>query len=371
MPAVFKVGGLGRSGHGAVESTDLRDAGLTSMSSEPPFVTLAVPAYQEEQYIETCLLGILAQDYPADRMEILVADGGSTDRTREIVGRIAGRDRRVRLLDNSQYRIQARGLNLCIRESRGAFIIVIVVHAEYAENYVSALVREFQRTGADVAGGAQRMKARTFFQQSLCAAFDSPLAMGGASYRSEAKDGWVDTVFPGAFRRAILEKVGGYDGQAVTNEDAELMQRVLAAGGRIYLSRDVVVHYYPRKSLALLAKQYFRYGQGRARTLLIHGRFAVWRPAIPFMALMVGLLLAAIPPLRFLVIPVAASYIAAISVEAMRCGSKLGPSAVPIVGAIFPTLHLAHAIGFAAGLVKYTAFPRPPVVETLQPSSPR
>jgi cellulose synthase/poly-beta-1,6-N-acetylglucosamine synthase-like glycosyltransferase len=337
------------------------------MSSELPFVTLAVPSYQEEHYIEACLRGLLAQDYPADRMEILIADGGSTDRTREIVGNIAARDGRVRLLDNSRYRIQARGLNTCIRESKGEFILVIVVHAEYARDYVSTLIREFQRTGADVAGGAQRMKGRTYFQKSLCAAFGSPLAVGGAAYRSEAEEGWVDTVFPGAFRRTILKKVGGYDGQAVTNEDAELMQRVLAGGGRIYLSKDVVVHYYPRKSLGLLAKQYFRYGQGRARTLLIHGRFAVWRPAIPFMALTVGLLLAAIPPLRFLLVPASITYLAAIGFEAVRSGMKVGPGAVPIALVIFPTLHFSHAIGFAVGLARNIVAPRPPLVETFDP----
>jgi cellulose synthase/poly-beta-1,6-N-acetylglucosamine synthase-like glycosyltransferase len=339
------------------------------MSSVAPFVTLAVPAYNEEHYIEACLQSLLRQDYPAERIEILVADGGSTDGTRAIVNRIAARESRVRLLDNSEYRIQARGLNLSIRESKGEFILVIVVHAEYAADYVSSLVREFQKTGADVAGGAQRMKARTFFQSCLGAAFDSPLAVGGASYRSAAKEGWVDTVFPGAFRRQILERVGGYDGQAAINEDAELMQRVLGAGGKIYLSRSVVVHYYPRKSLALLAKQYFRYGQGRARTLLIHGRFAVLRPAIPFLALVLGISLAAIPPLRFLLVPAIAIYAAAISVEAVRHGTKVGLAAVPMVWAILPTLHLSHAIGFAAGLAKYTLFPRPPVIEKIEPRS--
>jgi hypothetical protein len=176
-------------------------------------------------------------------------------------------------------------------------------------------------------------------------------------------------VFPGAFRRKILERVGAYDGQAAINEDAELMQRVLDAGGRIYLSRDVVVHYYPRASLMLLAKQYFRYGQGRARTFLIHGRFAVLRPAIPFLALVLGILLAATPPLRFLLLPAVAAYVAAISVEAVRHGMKVGPAAVPVVWAILPTLHLSHAIGFAAGLVRYMLFPSPPVVEKLEPRS--
>src|SRR5215470_2787780 len=124
-----------------------------------PFVSIAMPSYNEELYIEECLRSLLGQDYPADRMEILVADGGSQDKTREIVSRLAAEDGRIRLLDNSTHRIQAYGMNLCIKESKGEFILVTDVHAEYAGNYISALVDAFLKTGADVAGGAQRAKA--------------------------------------------------------------------------------------------------------------------------------------------------------------------------------------------------------------------
>src|SRR4029079_10518944 len=124
-----------------------------------PFVTIAMPSYNEELYIEECLNSLLQQDYPADRMEILVADGGSPDKTREIVNRMAAKDARIRLLDNSAHKIQSYGMNLCLKESRGEFILVTDVHAEYANNYVRKLVETFQRTGADVAGGAQRAKA--------------------------------------------------------------------------------------------------------------------------------------------------------------------------------------------------------------------
>ena len=236
--------------------------------SDLPFVTIAMPSYNEEGYIEECLRSLLQQDYPADRMEILVSDGGSQDRTREIVSRMAAEDGRVRLLDNSAHRIQSYGMNLAIKDSRGEFILVTDVHAEYANNYVSALVSTFVRTGADAAGGAQRAKAETWFQKAL----HGRLLVEPARRRRRSptapprSEGWVDTVrFPGAFRRTILRSVGLYDVKAVTNEDAELQPAHPRErrGGRVYLSRDVVVHYYPRKSFRLLAKQYFKYGDGR------------------------------------------------------------------------------------------------------------
>lgn len=337
------------------------------MSASLPFVTIAMPSYNEELYIETCLRSLLTQDYPADRMEILVADGGSPDKTREIVNRISAEDSRVRLLDNSEHKIQSYGMNLCIKESKGEYILVTDVHAEYAHNYVSKLVEAFLTTGADVAGGAQRAKAETWFQKALCAALDSPLGVGGAAYRSATKKGWVDTVFPGSFKRTILEKVGLYDVRAVTNEDAELQQRVLEAGGKVWLSDEVVVHYYPRKSFRLLAKQYFKYGDGRARTLLLRGKFPVVRPLIPFLGLVAGTTMLIVPPLQPLLPPAIGLYLAGTGLEAVRVGSKVGIWAIPVVWAIFPTLHFSHAVGFAQGLIKYTLNPKPPLIETIDP----
>jgi succinoglycan biosynthesis protein ExoA len=330
-----------------------------------PFVTIVMPSYNEEHYIEACLRSLLEQTYPADKMEILVGDGGSKDKTREIIARIAEEDSRVRLIDNSEHRIQSYAMNLCIKASKGEFLLVTDVHAEYRNDYVQQIVETFLRTGADAAGGAQRAKAETWFQKALCAALSSPLGVGGAAYRSAEKEGWVDTVFPGAFRRTILEKVGLYDVRAVTNEDAELFQRILEAGGKVYLSKDVVVHYYPRKSFKLLAKQYFKYGDGRARTLLMHGRFPVLRPLVPFLGLVAGTTMAVVPPLQALLPAAVGTYLAATGLEAIRVGSKEGLWAIPVVWAIFPTLHFSHAIGMAQGLVKYTLKPKPPLIERL------
>jgi succinoglycan biosynthesis protein ExoA len=330
-----------------------------------PFVSIVMPAYNEEPFIEACLRSLLSQTYPAESMEILVADGGSQDRTREIIERLAATEPRIRLLDNSARRIQSCGMNLAIKESRGEYILVTDVHAEYASDYVSNLVDVFLTTGADGAGGAQRARAQTRFQAALCAALTSPLGVGGAAYRSPDREGWVDTVFPGSFRRSILEKVGLYDTNAVTNEDAELFQRILEAAGRVYLSKSVVVHYYPRKSLSRLAKQYFKYGDGRARTLLLHGRLPVLRPVIPFAMLLTALVLLAVPPLHPLFLVAAGLYAGATFLEAVRVGSSVGLWAIPVVWAIFPTMHLAHALGMAQGLVKHVIRPRPPSIDRL------
>ena len=322
-----------------------------------PRVTIAMPAFNEENYLEGCIRSVQAQDYPRDRIEILIADGRSTDRTREIIAELAAEDPRIRLIDNPD-RLQAPGLNRMVREATGDILVRMDVHCEYAPDYVRRCVETLERTGAENVGGAQRAKAKTFFQRALCAALDSPLGVGGAAYRSADAEGPVDTVFLGAFRRRVFENVGMWDPGAITNEDAELNQRIIESGGQVYLSRDIVVHYFPRTSFKTLAKQYYKYGRGRARTLLKLGRAPKLRPMLPFLMVSGGAMMLALPPLWPLVPPAVAAYLLATGVEAVRVSRRAaGVVAIPTIWSIFPVLHLAHGIGFAAGLVHYLREP--------------
>jgi succinoglycan biosynthesis protein ExoA len=332
-----------------------------------PRVSIVMPAYNEENYIAACIASVQVQDYPRERIEILVCDGRSTDRTREILAELSASDPRIRVIDNPA-RLQAAGLGLLVKEATGDIIVRMDVHCEYAPDYVRKCVETLERTGADNVGGAQRAKAKTFFQKALCAALASPLGVGGAKYRSPDAEGFVDTVFLGAFRRKVFETVGLWDPGAITNEDAELNQRILDAGGQIYLSRDIVVHYFPRASFKTLARQYYKYGRGRARTLLKLGTFPTLRPLMPFFMVAGSAAMVLMPPLWPLAPLAFATYALATGAEAVRVGRKLGPKALPTVWAIFPVLHAAHGVGFAAGLWQYLRKPdwaeEPEVVTT-------
>lgn len=322
-----------------------------------PFVTIAIPCFNEERHVERCLEDVFAQDYPAASMEVLVGDGMSTDRTREILERlVALHPGRLRVVDNPR-RVQAAAMNAMIGEARGEIVVRMDVHARYAPDYVRQCVLVLGETGADNVGGAQRAIAETWFQRALCAALESPLAVGGARYRDANAEGFVDTVFLGAFRRKVFELVGGYDEGAITNEDAELNQRLLAAGRRIYLSRKIVVQYVPRDSFRSLAKQYYKYGKGRARTLVKHKSLPTPRPAIPFAMVVGGAALLVAPPLRPLAPLAFGAYGAATALEAARVSLRHGLALAPAVAAIFPVLHVAHGVGFGVGLVRYTLAP--------------
>jgi succinoglycan biosynthesis protein ExoA len=326
-------------------------------ASSLPVVTIAIPCFNEERYIEACLDDVFAQDYPASSIEVLIGDGMSTDRTREILVGIATRlPGRIRVIDNPR-KLQAVAMNAMIEASRGEIIIRMDVHARYAPDYVRQCVGVLEETGAANVGGAQRARPETWFQRALCAALDSPVAVGGARYRSADAEGFVDTVFLGAFRKRMIESVGGYDPRAITNEDAELNQRILGAGGKIYLSKKIVVHYAPRDSFRSLARQYYRYGQGRARTLLKHKSFPTPRPAVPFLMVAGGAALLLKRSWRPLAPFAFGAYGALAVVEALRVSRRHGWTLAPAVAAIFPVLHLSHGIGFGVGLVKYALAP--------------
>jgi glycosyltransferase involved in cell wall biosynthesis len=318
-----------------------------------PFVTIAVPCLDEVTFIEAFVRALRAQTYPRERMEVLVADGGSTDGTRQILERLSREDDRLQVVDNPM-RIQAAGLNHAIRAARGDIIARMDVHADYAPDYLEKCVEVLARTGADNVGGAARCRAKGAVQRAVAAALSSPLGFGGASFRDADAEGWVDTLFPGTFRREIFDKVGLFDEGAVVNEDAELNQRILQAGGRIYQSREIVVYYYPRDSLSGLARQYFRYGQGRARTLLKHRRFVRLRPALPFLGLVAWIATAIVAP--GLAMGGAVAYAAATAVEA---GRRAGRQHAPVILTWFalPTMHLSHAIGFGTGLLRFLLKP--------------
>lgn len=333
---------------------------------ERPRCSIVIPCLDEEATIEAVVRGAMGQDYPASMLEILVCDGGSRDGTRAIVEKLATEDARVQLVDNPG-RFPSAGLNAGIRRAGGAVIVRMDAHAEYAPDYVSAAVDTLRRTGAAAAGGAARARARSPFERALCAALGSKLGVGGSAYRDASREGFVESVWGGAFRREAFEAVGLFDAGARANEDAELNQRIIEAGGRVYLARDIVSFYYPRASLGKLWAQYYAYGQGRARTLLRRRRLLSPRPLVPFATVTsfasLGALSLALPGIRPLALLAALLYGGMVTAESVRVARARrryeawsDPAwwreVLPRLVLIFPTMHAAHGMGVWAGLLR-------------------
>lgn len=254
------------------------------MESSIHTVTIAIPVYNEAEYIQSVISGFLRQNYPG-LLEILVADGGSRDGTQDIVTQIIKTNPEVKLLHNPQ-KIQSYALNIMLRKARGDIFIRADAHCEYAEDYIEKCVTTLVKTDALNVGGAQRFIAKTPFQAGVALASRSLLGNGGAKYRDPNYNGFADTVFMGCFWREALLEVSGYSVDAITNQDAELNLRLLQKKPQgIYVSSEIKVYYYPRKSSKTLWNQYFKYGRGRYITSRRHPQKSPLRTKLPAIGL--------------------------------------------------------------------------------------
>lgn len=267
-----------------------------------PSVTVAIPAYNEEAYIEQVVKGFLNTDYP-NLIEILVADGNSSDRTQELVKKMSLLDERVKLLINP-LKIQSHALNLMLHEAKGDIFLRADAHSEYAPDYIEKCVQALLESKADNAGGAQRFVAKNTFQAGVALASNSVLGSGGAKYRDIKYNGYADTVYIGCFwRKALLEvgtqtnnfdlyEIEAFDTSQITNQDAELNQKLLDNNPKaIYISSDIKVWYYPRKTWQALWIQYFKYGRGRYLTNLKHPKRSQLRGKLPFFLVLMSIIM--------------------------------------------------------------------------------
>lgn len=246
---------------------------------DPPIIII-LPIRNESRHIARTLESILAQDYPAEQMDILVVDGMSNDGTRQIVSEFAQRESRVHLLDNPQ-RIVPTAMNKGIRAARGAIIVRVDGHTVIERDYVRRCVEALSTTGADNVGGPMRAASDTWIGKAIVLATSSPFGVGGARFHYAETPGWVDTVYMGAYRREVFERIGLFDEELVRNQDDEFNFRLTQAGGKIWLDPQIRSTYFSRSTLRGLWKQYFEYGLWKVRVIQKHRRPASWRHLVP------------------------------------------------------------------------------------------
>jgi succinoglycan biosynthesis protein ExoA len=242
--------------------------------TQSPFVSVVIPALDEARHIADSLASVVAQTYPHDRMEVIVADGGSTDATRDIVADWGTRHPFIRLIDNPAP-IQAAGLNRAIEASKGDVIARLDAHAAWAPNHLALCVELLEETGADNVGGTMQVVSESALGGAIGCATSSPFGIGGARYRYAQRQQEVDTVWLGCMRRSALDRVGLYDESLAVHEDYELNHGIRSSGGSVVFSPALPTRYWPRDSWQALGRQYFRYGRGAASAvdlLMCHHR---------------------------------------------------------------------------------------------------
>lgn len=301
--------------------------------------------------IARSLGAVLAQNYPADRLQIIVADGSSADRTRAVIAALPGAER-AWVIPNPK-RLQAAGMNAALAHATGDIVVRVDGHAVVAPNYVGACVRALHERRAVVVGGGLHPVGVTTTGMAIAAAGRSRFAVPSA-YHVQTTGQFTDTVYMGAWPRETLVQLGGFDEALAINEDYELNWRIRRNGGRVYFDPTIRADYYGRQSYRALARQFFAYGGGKAKMLRRHPRSLrprqLMAPAFVLALAVAPLALVAWSPLTTLAwLGLLGAYLACNLTFAASLATRSDARLFGRIALAFATMHLAWGGGFWVG----------------------
>jgi glycosyltransferase involved in cell wall biosynthesis len=320
-------------------------------------VSVMAPMWNEAEHIEDLVADIAGQDF-AGEVELIVADGSSTDGSVDRLQAAAERHALpVTILDNPA-RWVSHGLNLCVRAAQGDLIVRVDCHSRYPADYLRRCVAAAEETGAENVGGVFVPEGRTPMERAVACAMDSPF--GGIHWTRHGSEARVevDTVPYGAFRPHAFDSAGLFDESLVRNQDDEFNLRLRLAGGRIVLDPSIRIFYTPRGSLARVFRQYYEYGLWKPVVMRKHGRVVSVRSLVPIAFVGSLAVLGALAPFS-----TAARVLLALEVGVYAAGALVfGALAVrtrreswgllPRVVAAFPAFHVAYGLGMAVGWIR-------------------
>ncbi|MBR2578885.1 MAG: glycosyltransferase family 2 protein [Clostridia bacterium] len=319
-------------------------------------VSVVVPILNEEKYIKKCLDSLLEQDYPKEKMEILLVDGGSTDGTPDIVAQYTQEYTYMKTVENPKKTVQY-AMNVGIENASGYYIVRMDAHAEYANDYISKCVEYSEKTGAENVGGTTVVRGKSLVQKIIAASYHSPFALGGSRHYDESYEGYADTVAWGTFKRETLLKLGMYDERLPRSEDDDLNFRITESGGKIFVTPKIRSIYYPKDSFSKLFRQYFEYGKWKVAVIKKHKKPSRIAHLVPmaFVAFIVlfGMLSFAFPIVAKAFCGIMALYFLLDAYFSFRSkhiqgfSNKLGLMYAHLV------LHISYGLGFWAGIFKF------------------
>ena len=320
-------------------------------------VSVICPVFNEEKFIEECIMSIIEQDYPQDMMEVLFVDGRSTDKTREIIERYMRQYPFIKLLDNPE-RIVPYALNRGLEAAKGEVIMRLDGHCTYPTNYISELVRYLYQLNADNVGGVWNTQPAkdTPICQAIAQASSHPFGVGGSMHKIGAsKIIETDTVPFGCYKREMFEKTGLFDIDLVRNQDDEFNGRLHNLGGKIYLIPQVIINYTARDTLCKMRKMYYQYGLYKPLVNKKLGAPATVRqffPLVFLLLLIIGGTASIFSPFilhaytTFLVLYLFIGIVVG-SMSAIRMHQPLLVLLMPYV---FFNIHMSYGIGYLVGI---------------------
>jgi glycosyltransferase involved in cell wall biosynthesis len=249
-------------------------------------ISVVIPCLNEAAFIDATLAALAAQEDPGEPFEVVVADGGSTDGTRDLLQEWSERDPRFRWIDNPD-RITPVAMNRGIRAARGETVVIFGAHARCDSDFLqrnAEALRAHPESGC--VGGTVSQIHGTPTARRIGMALSTPFGVGDARFRTGGLAGHVDTVAFGAYRRAALEEIGLFDETLVRNQDDELNFRLLEAGWRIWFDPRIRSSYFVRSSYRRLWAQYRQYGYWKVFVNRKHGTVTTARQVVPALFLL-------------------------------------------------------------------------------------
>lgn len=322
-------------------------------------VSIICPVYNEEKFIDRCILSIVAQDYPKDSLEVLFIDGRSTDKTRAIIEKYTKEYSYIRLLDNPQ-QVVPYALNKGVEASKGEVVMRIDGHCVYPTNYVSELVHYLYELEADNVGGVWNTQPakETAICQAIALASSHPFGVGGSMHKIGASEIMeTDTVPFGCYKREVFEKAGLFDTELVRNQDDEFNGRLLNKGGKIFLIPQVIINYTARDSLKKMRHMYYQYGLYKPLVNKKLGSPATTRQFFPLLFLL-GLVVGGLLSLFslwiwYVYVAVLLLYLlVGLVVGAMGAIRTHKPVITLLMPWVFFNIHVSYGYGYLKGIFK-------------------
>lgn len=321
-------------------------------------ISIIIPTLNEERFISQCLDSVIAQSYPLEKMDIMVVDGGSKDKTREIVQEYHKKYENVRLLDNPG-KIQSAAFNVGVKESSAPYIIRLDAHVLYDVKYVELCVEglEENKRRGNVGGKCNIVSQNNSIWAETNAILNySKFGIGGASFRVGVEAGNVDTVPFGAFPRIVVEKIGGMREDLPRGEDNEFNSRIKKAGYDIYFNPQIVCTYFARPTLKASAKQMYANGMSIGILYYIDKDAIGLRHLIPLifvLGIIFGVILSIVfGPFVYLYLIGWTLYFTCNIVASLQCSLRHGMKFLFPLTILFFVVHVSYGLGTIRGLIK-------------------
>ena len=312
-----------------------------------PEVSIIIPARNEEKNIARCLKSCLNQDYK--NYEIIVIDGISEDRTRDIVKKSQKKHKNIKLLENKK-KIASSAFNIGIKNAKGKFIAIVGSHTELEKDYLFSCLSCIQKTNAKCAGGVQYSIGQTTLGKAIAQVMNS--YFGGSEFHYSKEEKNVNTIYMGFYKKEVFKKNGLFDENLIRSQDAEFNYRLVSKGGKIFLSQKIKSRYHCRETLNSLFKQFYGYGFYKAIVYKKYPQFLTIKQIAP-LALILSLIVASVfsKPLFSLII---SAYLLFIMVSSFFLSRSLKQFFYSL--AILPTMQVAYGLGSLHAIISGEVF---------------